>query len=382
MQIIHLSFDHPDRIDPNKTKAVMNLCASQKHEQNIIFSLNRSARIRDDFKAVKEDHGYSMRIFGLPFGILLHLWMYLAYLRILKKLREAGLEPGLIHAHKLTFEGIIAWYLAKKLGVPFIVTFRGNTDLKVIRYRRIYRALYRKIISDASGILFLAPWTLKCLEHYYHPDLFRQKSRLVPNMVNLHRGENGSAERTNRFVSVFHFRSLKTKNIKRVLSAFDQIMERHPGLGLDIIGSGPEEGLLRTYIAASGYPEHYHMLGHMDNRELVERLPGYLGLVLPSYPETFGLVFIEALSAGIPIIYSENSGIDGYFTGYRAGERVNHRSVSQIRTAIEKLIDQNANYRSEVVRLQASGELDIFSSQQVGDSYSRLIRAATTLAQA
>ncbi|MFH0758703.1 MAG: glycosyltransferase, partial [Bacteroidota bacterium] len=168
----------------------------------------------------------------------------------------------------------------------------------------------------------------------------------------------------------------KIKNIKRIMRAFDQILEHYPGLGLDIIGSGPEEYLLRSYISKSRFPEKYSLLGHMDNQELVQKLPGYLGFVLPSYPETFGIVFIEALSAGIPIIYSENSGIDGYFESYLVGEKVDHRSVSGIRSAIERIIEGNQSYRSEILRLKASGELDAFSSAYVGKCYTEIIRSA------
>jgi glycosyltransferase involved in cell wall biosynthesis len=35
--------------------------------------------------------------------------------------------------------------------------------------------------------------------------------------------------------------------------------------------------------------------------------------IMPSYNETFGLVYIEAMSQGLPIIYTQNEGVDGYF---------------------------------------------------------------------
>ncbi len=373
MNIIHLSFDHPDQINPNKTKAVKNLYSSLKNETHIVFSLNRSSRILDNFKPVEEVHGFSMRIFGLPYGIMLHLWMFLGYIRIKEMIRYAGLKPDLIHAHKLTFEGIIAYYLAKELGIPYILTVRGNTDLKVIGFRRLYRALYRRVLYGSSAILFLAPWTIQCLLQYYPSNLFRTKTQIVPNIVGLHKGKLDVSPENKRFVTVFHLKSLRIKNIKRVIMAFDQILDQYPGLGLDIIGSGPEENLIRSYISKSKFSERYAMLGHLDNQELVRKLPQYMGFVLPSYPETFGIVFIEALSAGIPIIYSQNSGIDGYFESYLVGEKVNHRSVLQIRFAIERVIQRNKNYRLEIKRLIASGELDVFSSENVGKHYSTII---------
>ena len=46
---------------------------------------------------------------------------------------------------------------------------------------------------------------------------------------------------------------------------------------------------------------------------MLETLNGYTALVLPTLRETFGMVYIEALFAGVPILYSQDRGVDGFF---------------------------------------------------------------------
>jgi glycosyltransferase involved in cell wall biosynthesis len=376
VQIIHLTFDHPDLIMPNKTKAVKNLYSSQRELEHVVFSLNRSSGLFRSYRPVAEEHGYTLRVFGLPFGIMLRFWMYLSYRRIRALIRQNDFQPALIHAHKLTFEGIIASHLARSLRVPYILTIRGDSDLKVIKYKRLYRSLYKRIIERAQSIIFLAPWTVGYIERYFPKELFQGKYTVVPNIVALGTGARGEKRSNGRFITVFHFINLKRKNIKRVIQAFDRILSEYPSLGLDIAGSGPNEDKLRSIIRKSRYASSYSLLGKIENRQLIHMMAAYLGFVLPSYPETFGIVFIEALSAGIPIIYSENSGIDGYFESFQIGEKIDHSSIDQICSAIRKLIMDNDHYRQDIERLRDSGALKEFSSSRVGSIYSGIIEKA------
>src|SRR5688572_5368688 len=99
--IVHVTFDYPDEFAPEKTVAVKNLIQAQTAYHNIVVSLNRTANPFADFSPRKEPNGYSMMIFGLPFGVGLSLWMYLASKRIIRLLGHDWESVFLIHAHKL-----------------------------------------------------------------------------------------------------------------------------------------------------------------------------------------------------------------------------------------------------------------------------------------
>ena len=87
------------------------------------------------------------------------------------------------------------------------------------------------------------------------------------------------------------------------------------------------------------------VIGRLDHEDLVRRLPTYAGMVLVSRNETFGMSYVEALLAGVPIVYSKGTGIDGYVDGIEAAVGVSPRSVEDIRDGLIALLKNQEAYR-------------------------------------
>ena len=62
-----------------------------------------------------------------------------------------------------------------------------------------------------------------------------------------------------------------------------------------------------------------------------------------SHKETFGLVYIEAISQCLPIVYTSGQGVDGYFSDGEYGFKANSRSVESISTAIKNTLNKFPN---------------------------------------
>lgn len=343
----------------------------QTSTKNIVFSLNRTTAWNNT-RLLKEEHGYTLSIFGLPFGIFLFFWMFMAYKKIYKIIREDNIRPTLIHAHKLTYEGIIAYLLSGKLGVPFLLSIR-SADVHVLTYKKINIPLYRRIVRKARKIFFISPWAIKPMQNFLGKSTLNGNFEVLPNIVNKSLHHNASNSAGKNFITVFNFIVYKRKNIRRVIKAFDWVFKKYPGCKLDIVGGGPNKEKIIALINRSAHPENFSLKGEIKNSEVRKLYAGYAGFVLPSFAETFGLVFIEALSAGIPIIYSKNTGIDGYFNHLDVGVCVNHTSVVDIASAIEKIIEQNGEFKKNVQQMIASGYLDQFSANSVKEKYSRTV---------
>ncbi len=80
-----------------------------------------------------------------------------------------------------------------------------------------------------------------------------------------------------------------------------------PGLRLEIVGDGPFRGRLRRRIEEDGLADRVRMHGELDDDDLRRVMAGCGGLVLPSLArsETFGLVQIEAMAAGLPVVSTQ-----------------------------------------------------------------------------
>ncbi|WP_194774696.1 glycosyltransferase family 4 protein [Pararhodonellum marinum] len=372
MNIIHISFDFPDPINPRKTKAVANLIEAQSKYQNVVFSLNRSTNIFSDYLFKKKDNIYYGRIWGLPYGIGLRISMFIAYKRIFQILKNENIKVSLIHAHKLTFEGIVAYFLTKKLNVPFILTFRGDTDLKLLSYKIELRHLYKKILKKSKKIIFLAPWPINSLKNHYQSSFFENKSIVLPNIISINDSENKNTEsKRSNFLTVFHLNSYKRKNIKRLILAFSNFCEYNEDVFLDIVGGGSKLSvkIINKFIENTKFPNRIRLLGEKSHIEVLKIYSSYLGFVLPSYPETFGLVFIEALNAGTPILYSKNSGIDGFFQNKKIGEKVTYTSIKEISDSLLNIYTSNEEYLCEIRSLKKTNSFEKFTFKSVSNTY-------------
>lgn len=372
MAVLHISFDFPDSVVSEKTKAVSNLIDAQTLIPNIVVSLNRTANPFSDFKVRKEPYGYAMNVFGLPFGIGLRFWMYLVSLKIDRIFQNNWNSVSVIHAHKLTFEGIIGYYLSKKYNIPLIITVRGDSDLRVMKAKVELRELFKNVVNKANKIIFLAPWTKKGLTSYFLNVDIENKSVVIPNIIDVkQRIRRVNFSTKNTFVSVFRLDSYKRKNIERIIKAIDSLHIDYPDISLDIIGSGSDKSIkiVKKYISRCKFPNRFTMLGKLSQDKVQNAYKDYAGLILPSKPETFGLVFIEALNAGIPIIYAANSGVDGFFNCSTVGYRVPFESQEQIEISIEKIYINQVYFFKQIEEFIENGGLEQFTKNKVASSY-------------
>ncbi len=203
------------------------------------------------------------------------------------------------------------------------------------------------------------------------PDSLPEHVRLLPNIVELAAtGQHGSGTST-RLVCVAHLKEYRRKNISGLLQAVDACSDSNAELTLDIIGTGPEASLAAVHklIQKMAHPGRVRLLGHLERNEIADRLPDYAALVLPSRRETFGMVYVEALQAGIPFLHSRNAGVDGYFTDLDVSIAVDPDSIRSIADGIALLLDSQDYFKTNIRELRDSGYLDQFSTAAVARTY-------------
>jgi glycosyltransferase involved in cell wall biosynthesis len=376
--ILHISCDYIDEIDNQKTAAVFNLVSNSTQFEHTIFSLNRTIVPTQGTRCVRRGQLYSMNYRGLPFGIGLRFFLRRTAKRLLRMMQNRDIRPDIIHCHKLTIEGPIGYYISKKLNVPMTCSFRGDTDFKLIRFKPGYRALYRKILRHSSGLLFIAPWAKLKLENMW-PNTVPQQSVVLPNIVDLSSDRSDiDAQISNRLVTVCHLKDYKRKNLIRLIKATDACISEGLDISLDIIGGGPDEvvTLLEEQIRRLQNPSRFKLLGPYTRSEVESTLDRYAALVLPSYPETFGMVYLEALQSGIPILHSRQAGVDGYFDGKSVSVAVDAGSIDSIKSGITLIYEKQREFKANIRQLAESGYLEIFNTPNIVQNYEKAIGQA------
>jgi len=230
-----------------------------------------------------------------------------------KKLHLNFNNYDLVHAHTLFTDG----YQAYKSKIDYIVTVR-NTDINYfIRYYKHLHSIGRQILKNAKAIIFLSySYKQKTINKLFYNKNVREKiknkSYVVPNGINDYWLENINRDKKflkkNSINVLFVGRIMKNKNIKFVIEGLKKINTKKI-INFYIIGEIIEE---KYYENLKDY-SNVHFLGVKNKQEIKEIMHEMDIFTMISNNETFGLVYLEALTQKLPVLYTEGEGFDNYF---------------------------------------------------------------------
>ena len=194
---------------------------------------------------------------------------------------------------------------------PYIVSLRGSdvpgydpNNSKVERIHAMLKPITRRIWRRARKVIALSD-ALARIASNTAPDL---DIEVIPNGIDTEQfspPERRNIRTNTRLITVA--RLLERKGIHTILEACAKPTELP--VELQIIGTGPYEAELRELVDDLGLQDRVTFLGYVPNEELPRHYRRSDIFVLPSATESFGLVFAEAMSCGLPIVASNVGGI-------------------------------------------------------------------------
>lgn len=365
LKILHISYDYTISPEDKKTIAVRALIDEARHiAQCHVISLDRIANIKHERIVPIGLGDVSIQSFGLPYGLFFKATLHRAYEKVLQAERMGLVELNqvdLIHAHKATFEGYIAYLLAQQLGCPLMVSIR-QTDILLLKARPDLRPFARRILQRSAKIAYIVPYMIGAIRKLLGEAFFQQqvepKLVFLPNIVL--RSIELRDQHPQRPVLMTALRLNKKtvlrKNLKNLFRALAEL--NRPDIELQVLGDGEYLSHVRRWAEQLGIDSQVRFLGAVDNSKIDDYFANCTAFVLPSFSETFGYVYAEALLNGTPILYSRSTGFDGLFEG--VGVAVDPHSVTSIREGLVGIMDRNDYYRKEIRRLHALRAFDIF----------------------
>lgn len=386
VHVVHVSADFPDPISLEKTPVVRSLVGlTADGFRHQIISLNRRAPGAGSLGGWTFSAGRYPRLVieAEPFeaGLVLTYrapgrgLFHAALLRQLgdwlaERLAADGV-PDLLVGHKLTIEGLAVAHAARLLGVPYALSIQGNTDTRLIAARPDLRGQLARVFHEAAVVFPFAPWALRRVEDALGPRA--GQVRMLPCPTELDqpmRPRSGGSG----LISVFHLRNAALKNLSRMAAAVDRAAISGE-TRLAIVGGGTEADLAGGRALARG-SARVSFEGPLGRDALPARMNGAIGFVMPSLRESFGLVFIEALFAGLPIIYPAGAAIDGYFDDAGFALRVDARDTGAIARAMERLVREEAELKAELAQWQMSEAAGKFTRAAIADAFSKGLAGA------
>ena len=228
-------------------------------------------------------------------------------------------EADVVHITGPGDVGILGAWVAHDLRVPLVASW--HTNLQEYAEKRLYRSLdwapeeLRRKISAAAGhrsmdalMCFYSMARLLMAPNQPTVDLLEQRTGkpavLMGHGVDVqlfHPGRRAMGDGT--FTLGYVGRITPEKNVRALVEIEQALLN----LGLEnfrmvLVGRGSEEGWLKANIG------HAKFLGTLRGLELAEVFAGMDVFLFPSTTDTFGLVILEAMASGVPVIVAPGGG--------------------------------------------------------------------------
>lgn len=287
---------------------------------------------------------------------LFHIKRLRVYNALLKKINVS--EINLVHAATLMSDGSVAYQLSCDFHIPYVVSVR-NTDINGFLDKMPHTwGDAKKILLKAERIFFISQGLKEKFENHrvIKPFVNRIKDKfvLMPNGIDDYFISNiETIQRVgNKVIYVGNFS--KNKNVLRLGRAVLKLQKERgfEDITLTIVGGGNNEDDSVEKMIAS-HPDIFCYAGKIyDKEKLCALLREHHVFAMPSINETFGLVYLEALSQNLPVLFTKGQGIDGLFDE-TIGVGVNPLSVTDITNALRCLLLDSEKYGNRCIDFSA-----------------------------
>jgi len=208
----------------------------------------------------------------------------------LKKMGKAieRFEPDIVHAH-LARGAYMAGKICKKNNIPLVVKTHNYVDLKY----------YKKVD------VFIT--TTKDQQQYLlRKGIFPENTKVIPNFSRLPAVEAVSRDVKDPLVIASCGRMVEKKGFHILLKAFNKVLESGARVSLRLGGDGKEMNDLQRLCEDLGINDHVEFCGWANSiSEFLEKADIF---VLPSLDEPFGIIVLEAMARGKPLISTRTQG--------------------------------------------------------------------------
>ena len=218
--------------------------------------------------------------------------------------------------------------------------------MNVFFKKMIYlRSLGVKILLNAAKVIFLSStYKEKTIENYIplaHRNTVLNKSVIIANGIDSYWLEKRyeKTEKANKSLIkiIFAGRISKRKNIITTIKACNILLSKGYTVKFTIVGRIEDKSEFKKIMRY----DFIEYIQAQPKEELIKLYSANDIFVMPSITETFGLVYAEAMSQGLPVIYSKGQGFDGQFEEGLIGFHVDCFSEEEIAS---RILDILINY--------------------------------------
>lgn len=265
-------------------------------------------------------------------------------LKLFKKYLEDHGRPDVIHVHSMLNGAILANNIKERYNIPFLITEHSTAYARgLIELNKI--PLLKSVLSNSSANIAVSNEFKELLNGYFKVNSWRY----IPNIVNQEFLDLEINTKKNNFKYINICLLDPKKKIDNLIYAFDKVLKKYPNLLLEIGGDGSEKSNLEELVTELKINNNVKFLGKLTRDQVKVKMRESSAFVLSSEYETFGVVIIEALALGKPVVSTKCGGPESIIVP-EVGLLVEKNSIEQLAMAMLNIYECIENYDASLIR--------------------------------
>jgi len=294
------------------------------------------------------------------------VWMY-------RKYEKQFGEPDLILAHSVTWAGFGAYLIKRERNIPYVIVehrsfFVWSSDEARQMVKPFHLPLFELAFGHCDDLVLVSDSLRKGVEALV-PSV-RKRIKVIPNMIREDQFYLPSESR-NRDPFVFSWagRLEHVKGVDLLLEAVKLLSDlTDRPFSVRLAGKGSLRSDLEQQAGALGVSDKVNFLGRLSREEMLTELQSANCFVLPTRYEAFGVVLIEAMATGLPVIATRSGGPDSIVTKEN-GILIERENAAELAWAMHQIMVRIEEYPEELIRSQT---LHQYGDTSVMGQYNKL----------
>ncbi|WP_424355165.1 glycosyltransferase family 4 protein [Methanobacterium sp. MBAC-LM] len=285
--------------------------------------------------------GRSGMIDNVKEGLLVKLQVLtFLFFNIIHSLRKFK-DRDIVHVQWPIPNGLGALFLKKIHGIHYINTIHGEEVYLSKRYHTLF-ALNWFVNNSVKTITNSSATRDSCLES----GIEKEKLDIIPFGVDI---DFYKPLKIPKDKKMFHILAvgylIERKGFEYLIKAVKEVLTQHENVRLTIVGSGPLEEKLKNIIKELKLESNAKIMKNVSDDELLQLYNSSDLFVLPSIvdsqgnTEGLGVVLLEAMACGLPVIGSDTGGIPDIIQNDETGLLVPEKNILGLSNAILSLIE-------------------------------------------
>ncbi len=293
--------------------------------------------------------------------------------RIYRRYEKRFGKPDFILAHSVTWAGYASYLLKQKYGIPYVIVehrsfFVWSTDEARQMVKSYHVPLFELAYNNSEKLILVSDSLMKGIE-FLVPSAM-ERSMVIPNMIREDLFLPPTEPRiTSPFVFLWAGRLEHVKGVDLLLDAVKLITEKTDlRFSVRLAGKGSLREELEQQSMALGVSDRVIFLGRLSRIEMLKEMQDANSFVLPTRYEAFGVVLIEAMATGLPLIATRSGGPDSIVTKEN-GLLIERENAEDLAEAMQEIMTNINAYSAQKIRSQC---LEHYGDSSVMEQYNQL----------